>query len=238
MEEKKKSDWLLPASILTAAILISVSLVYSAGREGNADTANLAGSENQNAAVPSVENLKPVSSKDHIMGDPDAPVKIVEFSDTECPYCKTFHVMLEQVVKDYDGKVAWVYRHFPLDSIHSKVRLEAAATECAAELGGNDRFWSYIGKLLEITPSNDGLDLALLPQIAGDVGLDVTAFQSCLESGKYADKIEADLQDGILAGGRGTPYSVVIAPNGRKFAISGAQPLANIELIIDQALEL
>ena len=107
-------------------------------------------------------NVRQVTDSDHLRGDPKAKVKVVEFSDLECPFCKRFHVTMQQVIEEYDGKVAWIYRHFPLDSLHSKARKEAEASECAAELGGNDGFWAYIDKLFEITPSNNGLDPNLL----------------------------------------------------------------------------
>ena len=146
------------------------------------------------------------------LGNPKAPIMIVEFSDTECPYCKTFHATMHQVIDTYGktGKVAWVYRHFPIDNIHSKARKEAEATECAAELGGNDGFWKYLDNLYKITPSNNELDLSLLPKIAEDSGLDKEKFVTCLDSGKYADKVEKDYQDAVAAGGQGTPYPVII----------------------------
>ncbi len=79
--------------------------------------------------------------RDHIRGNPDAPVTLVEYSDFECPFCKRFHPTVKRIVDEYGGRVRWVYRHFPLDEIHPvKARREAAAAECAAELGGNDAF--------------------------------------------------------------------------------------------------
>src|SRR3546814_2015985 len=88
------------------------------------------------------------------------------------------------------------------------------ASECAAELGGNDAFWAYAEKLFEITPSNDRLDLALLPRIAEDIGLDRSRFEVCLEGdargGKYDAHIEADFQDASASGGAGTPSTLVI----------------------------
>ncbi len=186
---------------------------------------------------------KPVDGEDHILGNPDAPVKLVEFSDFECPFCKRFHLTMKRLMNEYgkDGKVAWVYRHFPLDSLHSKARKEAQAAECANELGGNEAFWSYSDRLFEVTPSNDRLDLALLPRIAQEIGLDRAAFEACLEGdsrgGKYAAHIEADVQDATASGGTGTPYSLVIAPNGKTFPITGAQPLAALKSIIDLALK-
>ncbi len=186
---------------------------------------------------------KPVDGEDHILGNPDAPVKLVEFSDFECPFCKRFHRTMKRLMDEYgkDGKVAWVYRHFPLDSLHSKARKEAQAAECANELGGNEAFWAFSDRLFEVTPANDRLDLALLPQIAQEIGLDRAAFEACLEGdsrgGKYAAHIEADVQDAIASGGTGTPYSLVIAPNGKTFPINGAQPYAAVKAIIDLALK-
>lgn len=89
---------------------------------------------------------------------------------------------------------------------------------------------------------NNNLDLSLLPKIAGEVGLDQTQFQSCLSGdargGKYADHIEADYQDAVASGGNGTPYSIVIAPNGQKFPISGAQPYSAVKQVVEAALKL
>ncbi len=187
--------------------------------------------------------VKPVDGEDHILGSIDAPVKIVEFSDFECPFCKKFHLTMKRLMEEYgkDGRVAWVYRHFPLDSLHAKARKEAQASECANELGGNDAFWAYSDRLFEITPSNDRLDLALLPQIAQDIGLDRAKFEACLEGdargGKYADHIEADVRDATASGGTGTPYSVVIAANGETFPLNGAQPYAALKSIVEMALK-
>jgi len=184
-----------------------------------------------------------VISKDHIVGNPDAPVKIVEYSDFECPFCKRFHKTMKRVSAEYgkEGQFAWIYRHFPIDEIHSKARKEAQAAECANELGGNDAFWKYTDKLYEITPSNNRLDLAILPKLAEDIGLDRTKFETCLEGdergGKYADHIEADAQNARASGGRGTPFSVVITANGLTFPINGAQPYGAIKSIIDLALK-
>ena len=104
-----------------------------------------------------------------------------------------------------DGKVAWVFRHFPLwkpnpggRALHPRAEKEAQATECANELGGNAKFWEYVNKLFEITPSNNGLDPAELPKIAKLVGLNETAFNTCLESNKYAVEVEKDSSDTVV----------------------------------------
>lgn len=228
----KRRDYFLPASILIAAVLVSGAVIYNAGKgTGEPEKAAVPVNTNNPAA-----NVAAVTADDHISGSLGAQITIVEFSDLECPFCKGFHETMQRIVDDYDGQVAWVYRHFPLDNLHSKARKEAEATECAGELGGNEGFWRYIDRLFEITPSNDGLDLSLLPQIAEDVGLNRADFELCLESGKYANHIEADYQDAVQSGGQGTPYSVVITNDGEYQTIPGALPYERIKLYIDEVL--
>lgn len=181
--------------------------------------------------------FRPIDPKvDHIRGDIAAPVKIIEYSDTECPFCKRFHPTMQQAVNDYGGKVAWVYRHFPLRSLHSKAAKEAEATECANELGGNDKFWAYLDRVFEVTPSNDGLDLAQLPQLAVDVGLDRAKFEMCLNSGKYAQHVRDDENDATAAGARGTPFSIILGVKGERVPIGGALPFSAVKSLIDPVL--
>lgn len=147
---------------------------------------------------------------------------------------------MKKVMETYgkDGDVAWVYRHFPIDQLHSKARKQAEATECANDLGGNDKFWAFTNTLYERTPSNNGFDDKQLPVIAKDIGLDVDAFNACLSSGKFAAKVEADYQDAVKAGGRGTPYSLIITKkDGTKVPINGAQPYESLKGTLDLLLK-
>ena len=224
-ETKQQKDRLLPASILIAGILISVSVIYSTGKK-SLEGVKLQGSvEGTLVASVGPEKMAEVTSADHIRGDAKAPVVVVEFSDLECPFCKVFHGTMQTIMKEYEGEVAWVYRHFPLDSLHPKARKEAEATECAAELGGNDAFWKYMDRLFELTPSNNGLDPNLLPQIAEETGLDKAKFESCLRSGKQTEKIQKQYEDALASGAKGTPYSVVITKNKERYAVPAALPL-------------
>lgn len=229
----------VPAAIVIAGIIIGGALIYSnsSSAPGTASVKETIGE--QQAPNDPLENLKPVTDADHIRGNPNAPVKIVEFSDTECPFCKRFHDTMKQVMDEYGkaGLVAWTYRHFPLESLHSKAKKEAEALECANELGGNNAFWTYADRLYEITPSNDGLDLAELPRIAEFVGLNRAQFETCLASSKYASKVQTDYEDAVNAGGMGTPFSIAIAANGTKTLISGAQPYSVVKDTIEQALK-
>lgn len=212
----KKKDYLLPISVLIAAVLISVSLIYSAGKTPQSPDAG-------SGQTGSAENMKPVTAEDHIRGSIDAPVTVVEYSDFECPYCKEFHNTMEQVMTAYGSQVAWVYRHA---AFHPKAPKEAEASECVASLGGNDAFWKFNDEIFKITPSNNGLDLSVLPQIAADAGVDKTAFSACLDSGKFADKVSQETQDSIDAGLKGTPYIIVVNKSGKKYVIPGAIPFS------------
>lgn len=108
-----------------------------------------------------LEKMAPVTAADHIRGDINAPVKVVLYSDLECPFCKRFHGTMQDIMKAYStDKVAWVFRPFPIAQLHPKAVKEAEAAECAAEIGGNDAFWKFIDKVEEVTPGNNKLDEA------------------------------------------------------------------------------
>lgn len=222
----------VPIAIIIAGVLIAGAL-YVTKRDGVVKPLDTAAPESAEI------DLAPVTADDHILGDPNAPIVIVEYSDTECPFCKTFHGTMDKIMNEYgkDGRVAWVYRHFPLDQIHPKADKEAEATECAAELGGNDAFWKYLNRIFEITPSNNQLDLAKLPEMAVEIGLDKTKFETCLASGKYAAKVESMFQSGVVAGVRGTPHSIIVTnKDGSKYPLEGAQSYQVIKTVIEAGL--
>ena len=207
--ETEKNALTVPIAIVVAGIIIGGAIFVT--REGQVKSVFQKPAEQ---AVPSnTQNIesRPVDLNDHILGNPNAKIVMVEYSDLECPYCKSFHKTMQTILDEYgkDGEVAWVYRHFPLD-IHPKAPKEAGATECAFEMGGNKAFWDYVNEIFAITPANNGLDPAKLPVIAGQIGLNVSNFQTCLESGKYAEKVKADYSDGLKAGVNGTPNTVLV----------------------------
>ncbi|MFA5999952.1 MAG: thioredoxin domain-containing protein [Candidatus Paceibacterota bacterium] len=154
-------------------------------------------------------SVKAVSVDEHIVGNLDAPVVIIEYSDTECPFCKSFHNTMQGVVAQNSGKVAWVFRHYPL-SIHPKAFHEAEATECAWGQGGNDTFWKYVDEVFKRTESNNKLEVSELPKIAKDIGLDVPTFNACLDGGKYKAKVQASIDEKNKTGQIGTPFNVVM----------------------------
>jgi protein-disulfide isomerase len=95
------------------------------------------------APVGAEQNIVPVNQDDHVRGDIKAPIALIEFSDFQCPFCSSIHTTLKRLIQEYDGQVKWVYRHFPLSSIHAEAAPAAVASECIARLAGNDAFWQF-----------------------------------------------------------------------------------------------
>lgn len=180
-------------------------------------------------------NIQPIGDKDWVQGKPDAKISIIEFSDLECPFCKQFHPALEKLIQEYPNDVKWAYRHFDT-GLHSKLVQEAQAAECAGEIGGNGKFWEYVSQVYEISPTNNGLDLAELPKIAQTIGLNQSKFKDCLDSGKYASKVQSDTQAAQAAGAQGTPYAVILAGD-QKIPVGGAVPYEQLKSFVDSVLK-
>lgn len=185
------------------------------------------------------QSVRPVSiDRDHIYGDPEAPISLIEYSDFECPYCKRFHPNPKELVDGSDGQVNWVYRHFPLEFHNPLAQLQAEASECASEQGGNAAFWQYADLLYERTASNgNGMSPDALGPLAREVGLDEEAFESCLESGRMTARVEEDIVDGRKVGITGTPGNIVLNnETGESVPAAGALPTETLQSIVDSLL--
>ena len=222
-----KSQYVLPFTIVIAGALIA-GAVFLSGKNQTPNPADNNGQITARAYDPAV---------DHILGNPNAKVKVVEYLDLECSHCKVFNTTMHKVMDYYGlaGNVAWVQRPFPLGQIHSKAPQEAQAAECAADQGGDAAYFRYTDVLFEITPSDNGLDLTKLPVIAQQIGLDVAKFNSCLSSAKFAKKVQDSYNEAIAAGGNGTPY-VLIMVGTDAVPLAGAQPYASMRAAIDAVL--
>jgi protein-disulfide isomerase len=182
--------------------------------------------------LPAAGNVPPIDAKeDHVRGDlSKAAVAVIEYSDFECPFCKRVHPTMQQILETYGDKVVWVYRHFPL-SFHPNAEPAAIASECVAELGGNDAFWKFTDKIFE-TQGEWAYE-----KYATELGLDATKFKDCIASGKYKQHVQDDFAGGSAAGVNGTPGNFVYNLKTKEArAISGAQPFASFQAAIDAML--
>ncbi len=254
-EEKKKKSITLPIPALDRLVpillVVSIVLAFVVGilwqkvqnLEGGSST-RIAGTGGAAQAVPQASpqtpqagEVDPVTEDDYIKGDRNARIALIEYSDLECPFCKRFHPTAQQAVDEYNGEVMWVYRHFPLEQLHSKAPKQAEAVECAGKLAGNDGFWALTDKIFEVTPSNNGLDNSTLPNLAAEVGLNKSAFQTCLDSGEMAQNVSDDFQSGTKAGVTGTPGNILLdTKTGESILIPGAVPYPQVKQAIEDML--
>jgi len=159
------------------------------------------------------------------IGPEDAPITIVEFSDYQCPFCLRWHEQVyEPLLNAYPGKIRLVYRHFPLTSIHPDAFPAAEAAMCA---GDQNAYWQFHEKLF----SSSALGSNVYSQYAQELGLDMTAFESCITEQKFKEAVQADLDFAVDLGVRSTPTFFI---NG--LAIVGAQPLDIFKQVIDKEL--
>jgi len=171
---------------------------------------------------------------DHIQGSKDAKVFVIEYSDFECPFCSSFHPTAKQAVEEYGDQVAWIYRHFPLDTIHPNARPAAIASECVADLAGNDAFWQFTGDVFEnqaTAVTAEGLKSA-----AVSAGVDEGEYETCISEDTAADLVEASYQTGLEAGVTGTPGNFIMTQDGQVWVLPGAVPFENLKTSIDEAL--
>ena len=179
------------------------------------------------APAPPAGPLKEVQKDEHIRGPKDAKVTIVEYSDFECPFCKNFHETMVEVLAN-NKDVRWVYRHFPL-SFHPSAQPTAEASECAADLGGNDAFWKFADAAFAKGGPHADADIESYARAAG---VNIEKFKKCRDDGQFAGKVNKDLQEGQSAGVQGTPGNFVVGPNGSR-TLPGAVPASSVQAAID-----
>jgi len=202
------------------------------GKVAGTETSNTTPSANQPEFNPAQKTPKIVDT-DHIKGDKNAPIAMIEYSDIECPYCKKFQPTAQQVLDEYKGKVMWVYRHY---LVHPTAQKSTEASECAAELGGNDVFWKYLDSLYAQTEESLTSD-KLAALAAKEVGLDEAKFKECVDSGKYSQKIQDQMKLGQEEGISGTPGTIILnVKTGKNLLVPGAYPFEEVKKAIDSLM--
>jgi protein-disulfide isomerase len=158
-------------------------------------------------------------------GPETAPVTIVEFTDFQCPFCKSVVPTLQQVVTQYADRVRWVFRDFPIAGLHPEAEVVHEAARCAGDQG---KFWSFHDLAFE---QGAQATQAALRDYAKRAGADVPVFDKCVESRKHRAAVAADIEEGKKLGVTGTPTFFI---NGALFV--GNQPFAEFQRVIEREL--
>lgn len=229
----------IPTAIVAAGIIIAGAIVFdrNADFSGELD-ATAAGSIHQQAPQADVQArfdraklVTPVDETDHIRGNVEAPITLIEYSDLDCPACRSFHGSMIPLVEEFPN-LRWVYRHYPLDSKHPNARYKAAVSECVAQLAGNDAFWSFVDGQFD---NNVGRNVDVAA-VASQFGIDAGQLEACATNADVVASVQADLDNGIATGGQGTPWSLIVLPSGEVLPLGGAYPY-NVMRTIIEAIE-
>lgn len=231
--EKPKHDRMLPLSILMAAVLISGSVIYSVShKSGVGGQANLPGSGNDGA---NVDSSVKIESDDVVLGDPKAPVTIIEFGDYQCPFCGKFFKETEPLIRENyikTGKVKMVWRDFAFLGPESLSAAEAA--HCSAD---QNKYWEYHDALMteEIrdgSEHNGNLNEVKFKELAKNLGMNVDSFSGCISLGKYKSLVKKLYDSAVELGVNSTPTLFI---NGRK--VQGALPYSSFKTLIEAELK-
>jgi protein-disulfide isomerase len=223
-----KSKYTIPVAIVVGGLIIAGALYASMPKKS---------SDSVRASL-----VRPVSTADHIFGNPAAPVVIIEYADFDCAPCAEFHDILNHIVANDGarGEVAWVFRHYPLIDAHPNASLLARASECAASSAGadpiasNNAFWRFANVLFlaqPVTPSELGT-------LAASANIPGTAFASCYAKppSGITSRIEADRENALQMGALGAPFSVILANGKSPIVIDASYPYDVMRQIVTQAL--
>lgn len=196
------------------------------GAQSENQTGSQAQSSSSSAETSNIVRYDVPLDDDPTLGPEDAAITIIEFSDYECPFCQKWHQeVFDRLLASYPDQIRFVYRDFPLTSIHSNAVSAAEAANCAGDQG---EYWEYHNALFG---SEYGLGMDAYLQYATDIGLDVDAFTECVDSGRHAEEVQNDFEYAARLGVRSTPTFFI---NG--IAIVGAQPFEVFQQVIDKEI--
>ena len=221
-----RSAYTIPLAIVAAGLILSGAVYLTL--KGDAPISPRAG----NPAL-----MRPVDSTDHILGNPSAKVKIVEYSDFDCPHCQTFHATLHQLINDYaaSGSLAWIFRDFAITELHPNAKKHAEAAECVARTAGNEAYWKFADALFQNQPA--------LPtqyaEFARAAGASPEAVAACIQDAAalVGPSIDAERQNALDIGAPGTPYSLIIVEGKTPVVIESAWGYADLKDQVDALLK-
>lgn len=224
--KSRREIWLIPGAILAAGLILGLA------------TYSIRSKELTLPPEGDVSLVRPVSETDHIIGNPGAPVVIIEYADIDSSYAEGFQATMQQLMTEFaaGGQVAWVYRHLPLIDQHPNAQRHAEAAECASSIGGPDAFWRFIDSANALAPGSTELDPASYGMIVEGLGIRLEAFNECMDNGTFGKRVADDFENGLNAGAGGSPFSVVLIKGKPPITIDGAVPYDGMKRIIQESI--
>ena len=230
--QPQQTSMAIPLAIIVGFAMIAIAIFFTSG-SNTAAPATVVSGENQ----PAASVVRPVTEADYILGNPNAPIVMIEYSDYDCPFCKQFHSTMHQILDEYGvtGRLAWVYRQFPLVDLHPNAVELSEAALCVGDLGGDAAFWTFSDAIFDSRAETEFTNITKLPAMAEAAGVDRSAFNTCVSSDRMVDALKADMADGLAAGANGTPYTVIKVGN-QEAVINGAQPYDVVKGIVENLI--
>lgn len=231
MPETSLHKMMVPGAILLAGLLLAFA-VY----EYRAPIAlDLFG---DSSATATIATFDPPSPSDHILGDPAAPVQIIEYCDVDAPYCKQFQGVMDALMSTYgtSGKLGWVYRQFPVQDADVNSLKNAAAAECAAQARGSAGFFAFADAVAQAAPGSATYDPTTYASTAAAAGIPADTFSACIAGGDGDKAVKDEYAKAAAAGATGVPYLVLVVQGHTPNAIAGALSYGAMKAIVDQAL--
>lgn len=232
----EKSSPAIPIAIVSGFAMIALAIFLTS--QGESKSTDVVAQQNSSEQDQQDNLPRPVDETDYIRGNPNAPILIVEYSDYDCPFCKQYHETMNKIINEFgiSGRVAWVYRQFPLAQLHPNSPKISEAALCVGDIGGNDAFWSFTDLIFESRSFNEPTNVTKLPQHAEAVGISKNDYKACMNEGRMKDTVVASIEDGFNSGARGTPYTVIMVGD-QEAVISGAQPYEVVRGIVENLIE-
>ncbi len=229
----QQSSAAIPIAIICGFAMIALAIFFTNKTEDTPINSN-AGSDSE---VVSAGKVRPVDDTDFTRGNPNAPILMIEYSDYDCPFCKQYHDTMNQIMNEYGvtGKVAWVFRQFPLQQLHPNSPKISEAALCVGELGGNDAFWKFSDMIFGGRTIDEATNVTKLVTYAEAVGINKENYISCVESKKMEERVLKSIEDGYNSGARGTPYTILIVGN-QQAVIDGAQSYETVKGIVENLI--
>ena len=224
---RKTPPWVLPVAIIAAGIIVATALYFVRVNK-------LVHEEAGDARV-----IRPVTPMDHLMGNPTAPVIVVQYGDMDSEYSKKFNAIMTQIMSEYanSGKVAWAYRHFPIISLHPNAATHASASECVASIAGPESFWRFLDAIAAQAPGVNQFNPKYYDTIIAGLGVPQAVFAECLSKGTFEKHVQDDYSNALLAGATGAPYLVLIVKGQQPVSIDGALPYASMKKLLEESLK-